>query len=392
MSVENKKDNLITKSITRSEAKNNPKLAEIIEDNMKKAFEIKKKTAENQESKNPTTASNTSSSTSQKLELSENPNQDTSILISSSIPPNDRSALTDLILFDKSIFDTSNLNGNSTIVDKFDRTLIPTNTSNFKEQLHLSKSSEDSDRELNYKFLDKLEEDPEKSISNDPQLLEPLIKQYKEEYSPISNKMTTNNPQIITVAHNQVVSLRDALEVVPIFAGDNISLDQFIEGCREAKDMLPAGTESNLTKLIKTKVKGKARKCVSGGQYRSVEDKIDSLKRVYSLNKSVYQLQVELGNIYQWDSEKVNSYATRVRELGEKILDAHKANNNDRIDANFQAPLDSDIQDCYLRGLKTEIESRLQGVHNFKDTVKKRSRNRKKNLNNCSTTIRTYTI
>ena len=39
--------------------------------------------------------------------------------------------------------------------------------------------------------------------------------------------MTTNNTQIITVAHNQVVSLRDTLEVVPLFTGDNISLDQF---------------------------------------------------------------------------------------------------------------------------------------------------------------------
>ena len=126
--MENKKDNLTTKSITRSQAKNNPKLAEIIEDNMKKAFEIKKKTAENQESENSTTPSNTSTSTSQKLEFSENPNQDTSIIISSSIPPNDRSSLTYSILFD-----------------------------------------------------------------------------------------------------NQVVSLRDALEVVPIFTGDNISLDQFIE-------------------------------------------------------------------------------------------------------------------------------------------------------------------
>ena len=205
MSVENKKDDLTTKSITRSQAKNNPKLTEIIEDNRKKAFEIKKKTAENQDSRNPNTPSNTSASAFQKLELSENPNQDICIIISSSIPQNDRLTSTDSILFDKSIFDTSNLTGNSTIVDKFDRTFIPTNNSNYKEQLHLSKSSEDSDRELNYKFPDKLAEDPEKSISNDPQLLEPLIKQYKDEYSPISNKMTTNNPQIITVAHNQVI-------------------------------------------------------------------------------------------------------------------------------------------------------------------------------------------
>ena len=56
MSVENKKDNLTTKSSTRSQAKNNPKLDEIIGDNRKKAFEIKRKTAENQESKNPNTS------------------------------------------------------------------------------------------------------------------------------------------------------------------------------------------------------------------------------------------------------------------------------------------------------------------------------------------------
>ena len=189
---------------------------------------------------------------------------------------------------------------------------MPTNISDYKEQLHSSESSDDSDRELNYKLLNKLTEDPEKSISNDPQTLEPLVKEYKNDYSPISNKisikkMTTNNPQVITVAQNQVVSLRDALEVVPIFTGDNISPDQFKEGCRGAKDMLPAGAESNLTKLIKTQVKGEARKRVTGGQYRNVEDIIDSIKRVYSSNKSVYQSQGELRNIYQWDNEKVIS-------------------------------------------------------------------------------------
>ena len=41
----------------------------------------------------------------------------------------------------------------------------------------------------NYKFPDKLAEDPEKLISNDPQLLEPLIKQHKKDYSLISNEI-----------------------------------------------------------------------------------------------------------------------------------------------------------------------------------------------------------
>ena len=52
-----------------------------------------------------------------------------------------------------------------------------------------------------------------------------------------------------------------------------------------------------------------------------MEDVISNLKRVYSLNKFVYQLQGELGNIYQWDNEKVISYATHVRELGQKMLE-----------------------------------------------------------------------
>ena len=37
--------------------------------------------------------------------------------------------------------------------------------------------------------------------------------------------MATNNPQVINIANNQVVSFSDSLEMVPIVTGDNISLD-----------------------------------------------------------------------------------------------------------------------------------------------------------------------
>ena len=104
--------------------------------------------------------------------------------------------------------------------------------------------------------------------------------------------MTTNNPQVINIANNQVVLLCEALEVVSIFTGDNISFEQFIEGCREARDMLLAGSEQNLTQLIKTKIK-ESRKCIIGVQYNNVEDIISNLKQVYPLNKSVHQLQGE---------------------------------------------------------------------------------------------------
>ena len=100
--------------------------------------------------------------------------------------------------------------------------------------------------------------------------------------------MSTNNPQVINIANNQEISLRDALEVLPIFTRENISLDQFIKGCREASDMLPARTEQNSTKLIKTKIKGEARICITRGQYNNVGDIISNLEQIYSLNKSFF--------------------------------------------------------------------------------------------------------
>ena len=106
-----------------------------------------------------------------------------------------------------------------------------------------------------------------------------------------------------------------------------------------------------------------------GGQYNNVEDIIVNSKCVYSLNKFDYQLQGELGNIYQWDNEKVISKVTRPRELGEQILDAHEINKNGRIVKKFQAHFNNDVRDFFLRWLKTEVESRLQGINNCKDTV-----------------------
>ena len=87
MAVENKEDNLKSKTITRSQAKSNPKLAEITVENRKKAFETKAKTlAEEQEQINknlnsPFNKDRTSASTSQKLGLSGISDQDTSIII-----------------------------------------------------------------------------------------------------------------------------------------------------------------------------------------------------------------------------------------------------------------------------------------------------------------------
>ena len=95
----------------------------------------------------------------------------------------------------------------------------------------------------------------------------------------------------MALPNSQQVSLRDALEVVPLFDGSNIPLSHFIEGCYEAKAVLPtAAGEEYLARLLRSKLSGEATKCIFGSTYNNIEEWIEKLKRVHALAKSVFQL------------------------------------------------------------------------------------------------------
>ena len=151
------------------------------------------------------------------------------------------------------------------------------------------------------------------------------------------NPIIVNNEKMaVVIPNSQQVSLRDALEVVPLFEGSNLTLSHFIEGCMEAKAMLltPAAQE-NLARLLRGKLFGEARKCTFGSTY-AIEEFIEKLKRVYAPAKSEYQLQGELGNTFMWERENVLSYTARIKEIADKIEDAHRLNNNGQVDNNFK--------------------------------------------------------
>ena len=72
------------------------------------------------------------------------------------------------------------------------------------------------------------------------------------------NPVIVNNEEMaVAISNSQQVSLRDALEVVP--------LSHFIEGCMEARAMLPTpAAQENLARLLRGKLSGEARKCIFG--------------------------------------------------------------------------------------------------------------------------------
>ena len=80
----------------------------------------------------------------------------------------------------------------------------------------------------------------------------------------------TDNPPVHTPS-GQMVTLRDALTIVPEFNGKNIPLGQFIEGCSEAKEMIEPEFEANLVKLIRRKITGEARQSIFGQSFANIE-------------------------------------------------------------------------------------------------------------------------
>lgn len=160
------------------------------------------------------------------------------------------------------------------------------------------------------------------------------------------------------IPNNQMVSLKDALKMVPEFDGKNIPLSQFLEGCNEAKEMIEPNAEANLVKLIRSRLIGEARQAILGQAFPTIDALKDYIKNIYAPAKTTNQLLGELGNEFQRDSESVIAYANRMRDLVNRILEARRIEIG-AVDQAFRTATENNVIECFKRGLRPEIEQRL---------------------------------
>ncbi|KMQ83332.1 hypothetical protein RF55_20321, partial [Lasius niger] len=186
------------------------------------------------------------------------------------------------------------------------------------------------------------------------------IQQFKTPINNIVETIESDSESFETMAQNPFATLKYAVEAVPYFDGNNISLNYFIEGCEEAKSMLPKEAEQQFTKIIRTRIVGEARRTIQDQEFDKVSQLTSYLKRVYGPSKNVYQLQGELGCIYQKSEEDVITYANRVKILGKQILEAYRSSGHIAPDQNIKTSLEVDMCKCFIRGLKPDIEQRIE--------------------------------
>lgn len=120
------------------------------------------------------------------------------------------------------------------------------------------------------------------------------------------------------------VSFREATESVPVFDGYNISLSQFVRACRRAKEIVPAFSERNLTKLLINKLRGRAYYAVEDEPCETITQLIDLLTTAFGSSKTVDQYRGELSTVYKKPTEHMLDYISRIKELRSAILDTER--------------------------------------------------------------------
>jgi len=153
------------------------------------------------------------------------------------------------------------------------------------------------------------------------------------------------------------VSFREATEGVPSFDGYNISLAQFTRACRRAKDIVPPASERNLTKLLISKLRGRAYYAVEDEPCDSVTQLIDLLNGAFGPSKTIDQYRGELSTVYLRPQEHVLDYISRVKDLRTAILDAERRDRG-LVESRFLTDIEGLTARSFCEGLP--LEYRLQ--------------------------------
>ena len=75
-----------------------------------------------------------------------------------------------------------------------------------------------------------------------------------------------------------------------------------------------------------------------------------------------------MGSDYQREHETVISFANRIKDLGRRIIETQRVNTGN-IDAAFRTSITNNSIECFKRGLKPEVEQRLENADDMEHIV-----------------------
>lgn len=178
--------------------------------------------------------------------------------------------------------------------------------------------------------------------------------------------LTSNQPR------ENVIGLKDVLNTIPYFNGQDISVFHFSRACERARDMLPQNLEFSLVQMIINKLKGHAYQLIQDIDLQTVNELITQLKNTFAPRKTINQYKGELGNIHQNPGESVMDYAGRLKEIKAGLLDCERQTRGETTQAT-KMEIEQDSIESFVNGLmsQTRIYLKIDGYTNLNDAISK---------------------
>lgn len=162
---------------------------------------------------------------------------------------------------------------------------------------------------------------------------------------------------------SQHISLTDAASFVHRFDGTLSELTDFLSCCEDAWSVLPNAAEENLIKLIyRTKLSPKVWTSLNNVVPASLDALTKALKKLYVSSKSLFQLQGELGRLYQLYGESVIDFVNILRKKGKEIVEWYTSDNPEAAPAEieaFKTLTNSSAVECFTQNLRNEIDLQM---------------------------------
>lgn len=167
--------------------------------------------------------------------------------------------------------------------------------------------------------------------------------------------------------------LRDALELIPKYDGHNIPVWQFCRACKRAKDSVPLVDEALFVRMLKNKLAHHAYLAVEDECHPTLNNFLDTLKRVFGSGRSPNYYRGQLSMAYKRPNEHILDYIGRIKDLKSAIIDGDQTNLGRPLSETEIASIESFALEAFFEGLPREhrVELRAEGYHNFADACSK---------------------
>ena len=169
-----------------------------------------------------------------------------------------------------------------------------------------------------------------------------------------------SHPSAYAFRGSDITALRLIVDLIPIFNGNNISVQAFSRECKFAEEGVAPNLRPLFIKLVRSKIQGDAELYIKHLQFQTLPELLNILETAFGTSKTPFQIHAEIASMKQNSGESILSYSTRAMDLFARMTELTNQRSSPAISAIRIREYDSEIASCFCLGLRDELEFRVR--------------------------------